>query len=108
MKTFLLLYTNGTTPPPSTEAEQAAAMQAWTQWFTEIGDAMVDSGNPFTPAVKTVSQEGKVDDAPPPLSLGGYSLIKAYSHAVAAEIAKDCPILQGGGQVLIYETFDIM
>ncbi len=110
MGTFILLYTDtsgGETMPPD-EAQRAAVMQAWTAWFERIGDALVDGGNPFTPAVKVVSSEGAVSDSPPAVSLGGYSIIKAYSHAVAAEIAKDCPVLRDGGQVFVYETFPVM
>jgi len=108
MATFLFLYTGVGDTMAADDAERAASTKAWGAWFERIGDALVDAGNPFTPALKTISKHGEVSDASAPVTMTGYSVIKAYSHAIAAEIAKDCPVLQDGGQVLVYETFPVM
>jgi hypothetical protein len=104
MAKYLLAYTGGATP--ETEAEQQAAMAAWTNWFGEIGPAIADPGNPFGPS-KAVGSGGTVSDGGPS-GLTGYSLVNADSLDAAAELAKGCPVLTNGGAVEVYETFDVM
>ena len=60
MANFVLLYSGGSMP--ETEAEQAAVMQAWGAWFGQLGSALVDGGNPFTPQAKHIASNGKVSD----------------------------------------------
>jgi predicted enzyme related to lactoylglutathione lyase len=62
MANFVLLYTGG--GMPETEAEQAAVMQAWTTWYGQLGSAVVDGGNPFTPVAKRIASNGTVSDGP--------------------------------------------
>ena len=38
----------------------------------------------------------------------GYQIIKAESLGEAVEKAKGCPILTSGGQITVYETFQVM
>ena len=38
----------------------------------------------------------------------GYSIIQADSLEAAAEMAKGCPVLQGGAQISVFETFSVM
>ena len=40
--------------------------------------------------------------------LTGYSVFQADSLAAATELAKDCPVLQSGGAVDVYETHPVM
>ena len=40
--------------------------------------------------------------------LTGYSVLSADSLAAACDLAKGCPILDNGGTVEVYETFDVM
>jgi len=105
MANFVLLYSGGSMP--ETEAEQAAVMQAWGAWFGQLGSALVDGGNPFTPQAKHIASSGKVSDGPVGTLATGYSIIKADSLAEAVEKAKGCPIL-GGGEITVYETFQAM
>src|SRR3989304_1503238 len=58
MAKYLLLYEGGSMP--ESEMEQAAVMQAWEQWFTQLGAAVTDPGNPFTPASARVSADGSI------------------------------------------------
>ena len=44
MANYLLTYYGG--GMPEGEAEQAQVMQAWGAWFGELGDSVVDAGNP--------------------------------------------------------------
>jgi hypothetical protein len=104
MAKYLLLYAGGSMP--ETEAEQAAVMTAWTNWFTELGPAVVDAGNPFTADSKTISAGPKIVDAKAMAS--GYSVIEADSLDQAAKFAETCPVLLGGAQLMVFETFDVM
>jgi hypothetical protein len=106
MANFVLLYSGG--GMAEGEAEQAAIMQAWGAWFGGLGSALVDGGNPFTPVAKSIAHNGTVSDGPVGTLATGYSIIKADSLGVAVEMAQGCPVLQGGGQITVYETFPEM
>jgi hypothetical protein len=107
MKTFVLVY-SGDGGMPGSEAEQKAILQAWTDWFTKLGSSLVDGGKPFAPAAKSISASGKVSDPPAGALATGYSIIKAESLESAVTLAKSNPNLMSGGQITVYETFDIM
>jgi len=106
MANFLLLYTGGSMP--ASPAEQEAVMQAWGAWFGKIGSNLVDGGNPFTPQAKSISSNGTVSDGPVGELASGYSVIKADSLDAAVAIARECPVLQGGSKITVYETFPVM
>lgn len=106
MADYVLLYSGGSMP--ESEAEQAAVMEAWGAWFGGLGAAMKDGGNPFTPMAKSIATDGTVNDGPVGTMASGYSIIKADSLHAAVEMAKGCPVLQGGAQISVYETFEVM
>src|SRR5258708_1649525 len=106
MANFVLLYSGG--GMPEREAERAAVVQAWMAWFGRPGSAVVDGGNPFTPKAKSIASNGTVSDGPVGSLASGYSIIKADSLDAAVEMARSCPLLQGGGQISVYETFQAM
>ena len=106
MASFVLLYSGGSMP--ESEAEQAAVMQAWGAWFGGLGSALVDGGNPFTPMAKSIASDGTVSDGPVGTMASGYSIIKADSLDAAVEMARGCPVLQGGAQITVFETFPVM
>lgn len=98
---YLLVYHGG--QRPETPEEGAKQMQAWTDWFGTLGDALVDGGNPVS-QVRTIGNNGSVSDgALNPAS--GYSVIKADDLDAAVALAKGCPILAGGhGSIEVAET----
>jgi hypothetical protein len=104
MANYLLAYTGGSTP--ETDAERAAVMAAWTEWFESLGQAVVDPGNPFGPS-KSVAGGGTIGDRAPS-GLTGYSVIAADGLDAATELAKGCPVLAAGGGVEVYETLQVM
>ena len=106
MANYVLIYSGGSMP--SSEAERSASMQAWGSWFSGLGEAVVDMGNPFTQEAKSVSGDGRVDDLPAGTAATGYSILKAGSLDAAVTLAKGCPALQGGAQVSVYEIFPVM
>jgi hypothetical protein len=106
MAKYLLLYSGGSMP--ASEAEQQAVLQDWMAWFEKLGSALVDGGNPFTPAAKSISSDGKVGDGPVGDMASGYSIIEANSLDEATAIAKGCPVLKGGARITVFETFNAM
>ena len=85
---------------PQSEEEQKSVMDAWTAWFTSLGDSVVDMGNPFgaQAAVGGGATSG----------LTGYSIVSAASLDDALGKAQSCPILNGGsGTVEVYETLEM-
>jgi hypothetical protein len=101
---YVLAYTGGSVP--ETEADQQAVMEAWTGWFTQLGAAVVDGGNPFGPST-TVASDGSTSEGGMS-GLTGYSVLSADDLASATDLAKGCPVLTAGGRVEVYETFDVM
>jgi hypothetical protein len=106
MANYLLLYRGGSMP--ETEAEQKTVMKEWESWFSKLGGAVVDGGNPFTPSAKTINKEGKISDGSGGPMPSGYSILKADSLDDAVKMAKDCPVLKGGAEVMVFETFNAM
>ena len=104
MADYVLLYGGG--KMPETKEEQDAVMAAWNAWFGELGGALKDGGNPFSPASKSIGSDGAVSDGGG--SASGYSILTAGSLDEAVDKAKGCPVLQGGASITVYETFAVM
>jgi hypothetical protein len=103
MANYLLTFHGGSMP--ETKEAQDQVMQAWTSWFGQLGDALVDGGNPVSRA-KAISPDGSVMDAT--MAPSGYSIIKADDLDAAVELSKGCPVLAGGANVLVSETLAVM
>jgi len=103
MANFLLTFHGGSMPESKEEQDQV--MAAWTSWFGELGNALVDGGNPIS-QTKAISPDGSVMDATSAPS--GYSIIKADDLDAAVALSKGCPVLAGGAAVLVSETFPVM
>jgi hypothetical protein len=104
MTKYILMYYGG--KRPETPEEFTGVMEAWRSWTEEMGKAVLDSGNP-------VSQVAHV--APDKVSRGangavptGYSLIQAENMEQAIQIAQTTPVVQQGGQAVVYETFKVI
>ena len=104
MAKYLLLYEGGSMP--ETEEAQAAVMQAWDAWFQQLGDAVADGGNPFTPSSNRVGADGSISAGAGRAT--GYSILEADSLEAATDLAKGCPVLAGGASIGVYETFEVM
>jgi hypothetical protein len=106
MAKYLLLYHGG--GMPETEAETAAVMKEWEVWYTQLGEAVADPGNPFSPMAKSLSSDGKVSDGPAGTMASGYTILEAGSLDAAARMAQGCPVLKSGAQISVFETFEVM
>jgi hypothetical protein len=103
MANFVLLYHGGSMPETPEEGQKI--MQAWTDWFGTLGAAVIDGGNPAS-RTKTIAADGSISDDPAGPS--GYSVISADSIDAAVELAKGCPVRQGGASIQVVETFNAM
>ena len=73
MPKYVLGY-HGGAGMPEDEAGQAALMERWNGWFGQLGESVVDSGNPFSQA-RTVAAGGAVTEG------GGTNPLTAASSA---------------------------
>jgi hypothetical protein len=103
---YLLVYYGG--GMPATPAAQARALRQWEKWFEKVGSSMIDGGNPMSGAVNKVRSDGSVAKGPIGKRASGYSILEAPSLERATKLAKGCPILRGGGEIAVYETFNAM
>lgn len=102
MTNFVLIYSGGTIP--ESQEEQQQVMADWGAWYGQMGEAIVDGGNPFSMS-KHVGQDG-IGDGPvssPPAT--GYTVISADSLDDAVSKVENHPHVKHGGQVSVYETF---
>src|SRR5262245_22767074 len=99
MANYVLVYKGGG-PMPQTPEEQQAVLAAWTEWYNGLGQAVVDAGNPFS-ASAAVAADGAVSQGASS-GLTGYTILSADSLDAAADHAKGCPILAGGGSIEVY------
>lgn len=104
MKDYVLLSRGGTMP--ETEEEQKQVMDAWGAWYAALGGAVKDPGNPMM-AAKSIAPDGTVSDGGGE-PVNGYVILTANSLDDAVAMAKECPVLQGGSSLTVYETFGAM
>jgi hypothetical protein len=84
-------------------SEAGGSVDAWMKWFGELGDKLIDGGNPFDEGGKIVHQGGVMDPEGPAAT--GYSIVKAGSMSEANELAKGCPLLDTkDGAVGVYKA----
>lgn len=93
MKKFVFLFHGFGEPTQAT-------MDAWMAWFGEIGDSIVDSGNPFGPG-RQVTRNGSVDLEMGPEAVTGYTIVNAESMEAAEKLLANCPMHTG---VSVYEA----
>ena len=103
MANYLLVFHGGSMP--ESQEEGAKVMAAWTDWFGSLGASLVDGGNPAS-QTRTLGPDGSV--TPDPAGPTGYSVISADSMDAAVELARGCPVLQGGASIQVVETFAVM
>jgi len=92
MAKFIFVYHGG--GMPESEAEQAKVMEAWGAYYGAMGAAVVDGGAPVGMS-STVTANG-VEDNGGANPTSGYTVVEAADQAAACEMAKGCPILEGG------------
>ena len=97
MGKFVLVYKGGTMA--ETPEEMESVMAKWMAWFGSIGPSIVDGGNPFGPSVAVGGASSETTS-----QLTGYSIVESDSLSSAAALVAQCPVLEVGGSVEIYEA----
>ena len=87
MPNFIYAYHGGDKPESPEEGQKM--MEQWKTWVADLGEAVVEPGNPVGMS-KTVHKSG-VDDNGGADPLMGYSIIKADNIDAAVESASNCP-----------------
>lgn len=105
MTNYVLVYTGGSGMEMSQE-EREAIMADWGAWYGKMGDAIVDGGNPFGQS-KSIGQSGVSDGPASSPAATGYTVISAESLDDAVTKSLDHPHIKHGGQVTVYETFQV-
>ncbi len=101
---YVLVYRGG--GMPEGEAAQAAVMARWGEWYTRLGSAVADPGNP-TFRSRSISADGVV--APEgAASISGYTILSAETLDAAVELARGCPVLASGASIEVVEAPDMM
>jgi len=96
MGKYVYIYYAGT-------ASDGGTAEEWGKWFGELGDKLVDGGNPFAEGGKAVNDDGVMDVQDNPAT--GYSIITAADIDEATALAKGCPlVIAKSGAVCVYEA----
>lgn len=109
MKDFLFIFrADYKAIPQGSPEEMQARTKRYMDWIGSIAaqNKLTDRGNRLVPSGKVVRADNVIADGPYTEikeSIAGYSIIKAESIEEAAELAKDCPILEFGGNVEVRE-----
>lgn len=94
MGKFVYLYYQG---------DEMGSDEDWGTWFGELGDKLIDVGNPFNDGGMAVHQGGVMAVQGKPVT--GYSIVAAETMEEAMEWAKSCPLVeQTDGAVCVYEA----
>ncbi len=108
MKKFVFVYYNGGDPAETSKEEMDQIMADWGKWFEELGDKLVDGGNPFNDNGMVVSNKIEVNPIPEDkMPSSGYTIVNAESMEEAVEIAKSNPMhkhTDGKAAIRVYEA----
>lgn len=96
MTRFLMLYSGPPTPPD-------ASHEGWRDWFSGLGDALVDRGAPMTNGVVVRADGATAEEAS---SLRGYGVIQAEGLSEALQLLRSHPLLAAGPAYAI-EVFEL-
>src|SRR5262245_8886320 len=109
MSDFVFLYRPPAGPEPTAQ-QIAEVMPKWMAWMKSMDDRghLKAAGNPLQRTGKIVKGKQRlVTDGPFAESkdlINGYTLIQANDLTEAAELAKGCPLLEGGGAVEVRQV----
>ena len=104
MANFVFIFHGG--DHPESEAEGAKMMQEWDTCLADLGDAVIDPGQPMGMS-KTLMSDGSVVDNGGSNPASGYSLHAAENIDAALKMAQSCPFLNINGTIEVAESFDM-
>jgi hypothetical protein len=105
MKKYMLLYNGPATAAEDMSGEKAQeVMAAWGKWMAEVGEALVDIGQPMEGGVAVVDDgtEGVATQ------LSGYTIVQAEDLEAARGLAKNHPFLSEGQGRFSVEVHELL
>lgn len=106
MEEFLLIFRReaGAPETPMSPEQMQAMMKPWQDWMGGLAaqNKLVSPGNRLASDGRVIKANNVITNGPyveTKEAIGGYIIIKASSLDEAAQLSKDCPILQMGGNV---------
>ncbi len=103
MKKFILIFSGGEAPKSKEEGDMV--MGKWNEWFTQLGDKVLDKGFPFMAGARATDGKMQQDSTS---GLNGYSIVQAENYDAAMEMAMSCPATVGGSMVHVFEEMPVM
>lgn len=100
MPRYLLAYHGGHLE--ETPQGQQRVMEEFRQWFGQLGQRLVDPGNPVWGSATI--QDGEVIQGGGANPISGYTVIDVDDMDTAIELAKQSPVARGGRTVEVVET----
>lgn len=92
MAKYMFAYHGGGMPETPEDGERM--MRAWTEWYGEMGAAVVDAGAAAGQS-HTVTSGGHAENGGAnPVS--GYTIVEAADHEAACGLARGCPMVADG------------
>ena len=108
MKKFVFVYYNGGDPSETSKEEMDQIMADWGKWYEELGDAVVDGGNPFGPGGQEVTAAEVTDvGGAENWHASGYTIVNAEDMDGAVKMAQSNPMhkhTDGKAVVRVYES----
>jgi len=98
MKEFIVSYKGPPTPPD-------ASHEKWPDWFSRLGDQLVDRGSPIQQGL-LLHKDGSTSDSA--ANFNGYSIIQVENLDEARSLIKDHPFLTLGTQEFAIEVFELL
>lgn len=104
MPRFLFIYHGG--KAPETPEQQEAEMAAWGAWYDDMGEAVVDPGNPVGLSM-TVDAQG-VHEGGGSNPAAGWTVVQAETLEDACALAQGCPeVKKGTGSVEVAPVIEL-
>jgi hypothetical protein len=98
MKKFIIFYKGLPTPPD-------ASHEKWPEWFSKVGDQLVDRGSPIQNGL-LLHKDGSTSDSA--ANFNGYSIIQEENLDEALRLIIDHPFLTLGTEEFAIEVFELL
>lgn len=110
MKNYIVIYhapaTSLADSANQTPEQMEENMQPWQQWAEQLGDQLVDLGQPLVGGIN-IKEDGS--NTPSSREVVGYSIVRAENMDEAISLMQDHPHLAWGGdcEIEVHETMSI-
>jgi len=100
---YLVTYHGGGMPSDAAAADQAR--QAFGQWASGLGPALVDPGAPL--ALSRTVTSSAVHEGQTEAPISGYSIVEAHDLDAAVDLVRGHPFVARGGSLQVSEVASV-